>query len=321
MSTNEPIAADTAALADTAGPVGTVGTVTAREAAEVAAANASGRQPVVFVHGLWLLHSSWSSWRELFEDRGYATIAVDWPGDQSDVAAAHAAPDSLAGTDVADVADHVAEVIAGLDRAPVVVGHSFGGLLVQMIAGRGIAAGTVTIDPAPARGVLPLPISSLKGAFPVLGNPLNYRRTVTLTFEEFRFGFANAVSEQEARELYATFHTPAPGRPLFQAATANLNPWARTKVARKGADRGPMLVVTGEKDNIVPFALANAAFKLQRKNPHHVTELVEIPGVGHSLVIDSHWREVADAALAFLAAQGLGASGEASPGDDGQRTA
>lgn len=285
----------------------TTSTVTAREAAEVAAANASGRQPVVFVHGLWLLHSSWDAWKTYVEDRGYAAVAIDWPGDEADVASARANEDSLAGTSVRDVADHVQEVIEGLARKPIIIGHSFGGLLVQILAGRGLAAGTVSIDPAPTKGVLPLPFSSLKGAFPVLGNPLNYRRTVLLTFDEFRFGFANAVSEEEARALYDTWHTPAPGRPLFQAATANLNPWAKTRAERKGADRGPMLVITGEDDNIVPFAMANAAYKLQRKNKHHVTELVEIPGVGHSLVIDSHWQEVADAALAFLDRNGLGA--------------
>lgn len=282
-------------------------TVTAREADEVRAANASGRQPIVFVHGLWLLHDSWNPWKELVESRGYAAIAVDWPGDESSFDAAHAHADSLAGTSVLDVADHVAEVIAGLDRKPIVIGHSFGGLLVQIIAGRGIAAGTVTIDPAPSQGVLPLPFSALKAAFPVLGNPLNYGRTVTLTFDQFRFGFANAVSEEEARALHATVHTPAPGRPLFQAATANTNPWAKTKATKKNVDRGPMLVITGEKDNIVPFAMANAAYKKQRKNQHHVTEIVEIPGVGHSLVIDSHWREVADASLDFLGRNGLGA--------------
>ena len=274
--------------------------VTEREAAQVAAANASGRQPVVFVHGLWLLAESWDQWKERFEAEGYAAIAVDWPGDESSYEAAHANPNSLAGTSVPDVADHVQAVIAGLDRKPIVIGHSFGGLLVQIIAGRGLAAGTVSIDPAPSYGVLPLPFSTLKASLPVLGNPLNFGRTVTLTFEQFRYGFANAVPEAEARELYATFHTPAPGRPLFQAGTANLNPWAKTKAAKDRSDRGPMLVVTGGSDNIVPFALANAAYKKQRKNAHHVTELVEIPDAGHSLVIDSRWSEVADAALDFL---------------------
>lgn len=280
-------------------------TITTREAAEVAAANESGRQPVVFVHGLWLLASSWDAWKQRFEDAGYAAVAVDWPGDQASFAAAHADQDSLAGTSVADVADHVAEVIGTLDRKPVVVGHSFGGLLVQMIAGRGLAAATVSIDPAPSRGVLPLPFSALKASFPVLGNPLNRGRTVTLTFEEFRYGFANAIPEEEARHLYDTVHTPAPGRPLFQAATANLFPWTVAKADKRNPERGPMLVITGEKDHIVPFALANAAFKQQQKNQHAVTELVEIPGVGHSLVIDSHWGEVADAALAFLDRQSL----------------
>jgi non-heme chloroperoxidase len=279
-------------------------TVTTREAAEVAAANESGHQPVVFVHGLWLIASSWDEWKRLFETRGYAAIAVDWPGDQPSYDEAHAHKDSLAGTSVGDVADHVAEVIAGLNRKPVVIGHSFGGLLVQMIAGRGLAAAAVAIDPAPSRGVLPLPFSALKASFPVLGNPLNRGRTVTLTFDQFRYGFANAVPEDEAHRLYENFHTPAPGRPLFQAATANLFPWTVAKADKRNPERGPMLVVTGEKDHIVPFALANAAYKQQKKNTNP-TELVEIPGVGHSLVIDSHWHEVADAALDFLERQGL----------------
>jgi non-heme chloroperoxidase len=279
-------------------------TITPREAAEVQRINSSGKQPVVFVHGLWLLAGSWDGWTSHFEDRGYAAMAVDWPNDQGSYAEAHAHADSLAGTSVADVADHVAEVIGGLDRKPIVIGHSFGGLLAQIVAGRGIAAATVAIDPAPAQGVLPLPFSALKASFPVLGNPLNYGRTVTLSFDQFRYGFANAIDEDEARTLYETLHTPAPGRPLFQAATANFNPWAVTKVDRKNPERGPMLIVTGEKDHIVPFAMSNAAYKKQRKNAA-VTELVEIPGAGHSLVIDSGWRQVAEAALAFVQQQGV----------------
>ncbi|RZI83333.1 MAG: alpha/beta hydrolase [Microbacterium sp.] len=254
---------------------------------------------------MWLLAESWKPWRDYFEAQGFSTVAVDWPADQGSFAEAHANADSLAGTSVADVADHVAEVIAGLDQKPIVIGHSFGGLLVQIIAGRGIAAATITIDPAPSQGALPLPFSALKAAFPVLGNPLNYGKTVTLTFDQFRFGFANAVSEDEARHLYETVHTPAPGRPLFQAATANFNPWAKTKASKKNVDRGPLLVVTGENDNIVPFAMANAAYKKQAKNTAAATEIVEIPGVGHSLIIDSSWKLVADQALAFLTRQGI----------------
>jgi non-heme chloroperoxidase len=281
-------------------------TVTAREATEVAAANASDRRPVVFVHGLWLLAGSWDRWRALFEAKGYATVAVDWPRDAATVEEARRDDQALAGTSVGDVADHVDEVASGLTRKPVLVGHSFGGLLVQMVAGRGRADGTVSIDPAPSRGVLPLPFSALKAAFPVLGNPANRSKAVLLSFDQFRYGFANAVSEEEAHQLYDAFHVPAPGRPLFQAATANLDPRTVARVDKRNPARGPLLVISGEKDHIVPFALANAAFKQLRKNPN-TTEIVEIPGVGHSLVIDSHWEEVADASLAFLTRQGLGA--------------
>jgi pimeloyl-ACP methyl ester carboxylesterase len=278
-------------------------TLTAREVEQVAAANDSGRSPVVFIHGLWLLGSSWQPWRRLFEEKGYTTVAVDWPDDPASYAEAHAHPEAFAKKSVGQVADHVAEVIAGLERKPIVVGHSFGGLLAQIVAGRGLALATVSIDPAPSRGVLPLPFSALKASFPVLGKPSNYGKSVTLTFDQFRYGFANAVSEDEAHHLYETFHVPAPGRPLFQAATANLDFTTEAKVDKHNPDRGPMLVVSGEKDHIVPWRLANAAYKQQRKNAN-ATEIVEIPGVGHSLVIDSHWGEVAQAALDFLERHG-----------------
>jgi pimeloyl-ACP methyl ester carboxylesterase len=280
-------------------------TVTAREAEEVAAANASGRQPVVFIHGLWLRAGSWVPWRDLFASKGFPTVAVDWPDDPASYAEAHAHPEVFAKKSVGQVADHVADVIAGLDRKPVVIGHSFGGLLAQIIAGRALAIASVAIDPAPSRGVLPLPFSALKASFPVLGNPGNYTKAVTLTFEQFRYGFANAVPEAEARELYKTFHVAAPGRPLFQAATANLYPATVARADRKNPSRGPMLVVSGEKDNIVPWALANAAYKQQKKNTGAATEVAELPGRGHSLVIDSGWAGVAEAALDFLERQGI----------------
>ncbi|RYP86695.1 alpha/beta hydrolase [Nocardioides guangzhouensis] len=283
----------------------TTSTVTAREAAEVAAANASGKQPVVFVHGLWLLPSSWAGWRTFFEERGFATVAPDWPDDAATVDEAREHPERFAKKSVGQVADHLEEVIRGLDRKPVIIGHSFGGLLTQILAGRGLGVAAVAIDPAPSRGVLPLPFSSLKGAFPVLGNPVNYGRAVTLTFEEFQYGFANAVPEDEARRLYDEFHVAASGRPLFQAATANLNPFTEVKADKRNPERGPMLVVSGENDNIVPWAMANAAYKLQRKNEKSVTEITEIPGRGHSLVIDAGWSEVAQTSLDFLERNGV----------------
>jgi pimeloyl-ACP methyl ester carboxylesterase len=200
---------------------------------------------------------------------------------------------------VGQVAGHFENVISKLSRRPAIIGHSFGGLLVQMLAGRGIAAATVAIDPAPFRGVLPLPLSALKSGAPVLANPANHGRAVPLTFEQFRYGFANAVSEAEAHELYAEFAVPASGVPLFQAATANINPWTEAKVDTKNPDRGPMLIISGEKDNTAPWAIANGDFKKQKHN-QAVTEIVEIPNRGHGLVIDSGWREVADTALGFV---------------------
>ena len=277
--------------------------LTAREESEVAAANASDAQPVVFVHGLWMLAGSWDPWRARFEERGYRTVAVDWPDDPPDRATALARPEALAGKTVAQIADHVAAVIQRLQRRkPVVIGHSFGGLMAQIVAGRALAAGAVAIDPAPFRGVLPLPLSTLKASFPVLGNPLNRSRAVMLTLEQFTYGFANAVPADEARQLYETYCVPAPGRPLFQAAVANLNWRTECRVDTAQVARGPLLIVAGASDHIVPPKVARAAQQRYKALP---AELVEIAGRGHSLCIDSGWEEVADTALAFMERNGL----------------
>jgi pimeloyl-ACP methyl ester carboxylesterase len=273
--------------------------ITERETEQIEAANGSGRTAVVFIHGLWLLPSSWDRWRQLFEDAGYAPLTPSWPDDPDTVEEARANPDAFAKKTVGQVADHVGEVIGKLTGKPAVIGHSFGGLLAQIVAGRGLSAASVAIDPAPFRGVLPLPVSALRSAMPVLVNPANRGRAVTLTLEQFRYGWANAVSEEEAKQLYETFHVAAPGAPLFQAATANLNPWTEAKVDSKNPERGPLLIVSGGKDHTVPWAIANASFKNQRRNAG-VTEIVEVPNRGHALTIDGGWREVADTALAFV---------------------
>jgi non-heme chloroperoxidase len=273
--------------------------VTERERTQINEANASGRPSIVFIHGLWLLPSSWDRWATLFEEAGYAALTPSWPDDPETVAEARAHPEVFARKTVGQVADHVAEVIAELTDKPAVIGHSFGGLLSQIIAGGGLSAASVAIDPAPFRGVLPLPISSLRSAMPVLGNLANRSRAVALTLDQFRYGWANALSEEEAKHLHETFHVPAPGAPLFQAATANLNPATEAKVDSKNPARGPLLIISGEKDHTVPWAIANASFKKQRRNPG-VTEIVEIPNRGHALTIDSGWREVAEKALTFV---------------------
>ena len=271
----------------------------ALDAQRVDEINASGRTPVVFIHGLWLLPSSWERWAKVFDGAGYAPITPGWPDDPETVEEANAHPEVFAHKSVGQVADHYEELIGRLTKKPAVVGHSFGGLLAQMVAGKGLAAASVAIDPAPFRGVLPLPLSALRSSSPVLGNPANYRRAIPLTYDQFRYAFANAVPEHEAKELYETFAVPASGTPLFQAATANLNPWTEVKVDTENPDRGPLLIISGELDHTVPWAIANASFKRQERNPG-VTEITEIKGRGHALTIDNGWREVADTALEFV---------------------
>ncbi len=266
---------------------------------QIEQANASGRTPVVFIHGLWLLPSSWDRWAEMFTEAGYAPLTPGWPDDPDTVEEAREHPEVFAGKTVGQVADHYANVISGLTTKPAVIGHSFGGLLAQIIAGRGLAAVSVAIDGAPFRGVLPLPISALRAGSPVLGNPANRHRAVPLTYDQFRYSFANAVSEDEAKQLYDTFCVPASGAPLFQAAGANFNPWSEAKVDTANPDRGPLLIMSGEKDHTVPRSISHAAYKQQRDNPG-VTEFVEMPGRGHALTIDNGWREVADTALGFV---------------------
>ena len=273
--------------------------ITSPESDQIAQANASGRTPVVFIHGLWLLPSSWDRWAAVFEEAGLTPLTPGWPDDPATVEEANANPDVFARKTVGQVADHFADVIKQLTMKPAVIGHSFGGLLTQILAGRGLAAASVAIDPAPFRGVLPLPISALKSASPVLHNPANRHRAIPLTFEQFHFAFANAVSDDEAKQLYDTYAVPASGAPLFQAASANLNPWTEAKVDTKNPDRGPLLIISGEKDNTVPWAIANASYKKQQRN-ESLTEITQMPNRGHSLTIDGGWREVADTALAFV---------------------
>jgi pimeloyl-ACP methyl ester carboxylesterase len=273
--------------------------ISERESREIEAANASGSTPVVFIHGLWLLPSSWDRWVTLFEEAGFTAVIPGWPDDPETVEEAKAQPEVFAGKSVGDVADYIEAILEKLDRKPAVIGHSFGGLLTEILAGRGRAKVSVAISPAPFRGVLPLPISALRSASPVLKNPKNKHRAIPLTYEQFRYGFANAVDEDEARKLYEVYSVPGSGEPIFQAANANLNPWTEAKVDTKNPKRGPMLIISGEKDHTVPPAIASASYKKERKNKA-VTEFVTVPGRGHALTIDSGWRDVADTALEFV---------------------
>ena len=274
-------------------------TMSAREAEQVERANTTGKTPVVFIHGLWLLPSSWDHWAEVFEQAGFAAVTPSWSDDLETIDEARAHPEVFAGKKLGQVADHVAEVIEALTNKPVVMGHSTGGLLAQMIADRGLSAATVAIDPGPFRGVLPLPVAALRSAAPVLRNPLNRNRAVALTLDQFKYGWANALSDDEAKKLYDSYHVATPGVALMQMANANLNPRTEAKLNPANPNRGPLLIIEGEKDHTVPWAIANASYKRQRHNPA-VTEITKVPNRGHSLTIDSGWREVADTALRFV---------------------
>jgi len=269
------------------------------EKQECVRANESGLQPVVFIHGLWLLPNSWDRWARKFEEAGLVALTPGWPDDPRTVEEANAHPGVFANKTVGEVADHFATIVSTLRNKPVIIGHSFGGLVAQILAGRGLSKATVALDPAPFRGVLPLPFSALKSAWPVLGNPANRARAVPLTFDQFRYAFANAVDETEAKALYDTFAVPAAGAPLFQAAVANFNPWTEVKVDTRNPQRGPLLITSGENDHVVPWSVCNAAYELQKDNSN-VTEIVKIDKRGHSLTIDNGWPEVADISLKFV---------------------
>jgi pimeloyl-ACP methyl ester carboxylesterase len=273
--------------------------ITEYETHQIDRANGSGEVPVVFIHGLWLLSTSWERWAALFDASGYAVLTPGWPDDPESVQEANAHASVFTSTTIEQIADHVAEVIGRLETKPAVIGHSFGGLLTEIIAGRGLAAASVAISPAPFRGVLPLPLSELRASAPVLRNPGNRNRAVRLTYEQFRYAFANAVGEEEAKELYETFAVPAPGAPLFQAASANLNPWTEAKVDTRNPDRGPSLIISGDSDHTVPWAIADASFKKQQRNDG-ISEIVELPNRGHALTIDAGWQTVSETALAFV---------------------
>ena len=273
--------------------------ISEREHDQIERANASTATPVVFIHGLWVLPSSWDRFAAAFEEAGYVPLTPSWPDDPETVEVARAEPEVLANKTLEHIAHHTTEIVSALDKKPVLIGHSTGGLLAEMLAGRGLSAATVAIDPGVFRGVLPLPLPALRSAGRFLINPLNCHRAITLTFDQFKYAWANNLDEQEAKELYETFHVAGSGISLAQMGNANLNPWTEAKVDTLNPDRGPVLIIEGENDHTVPWAIAEAAYKRQKRNPG-VTEIVKMPNRGHSLTIDHGWREVADTALAFV---------------------
>jgi pimeloyl-ACP methyl ester carboxylesterase len=260
--------------------------------------------PIVFIHGLWLHASSWDPWVELFSAAGYAPVSPGWPGDPDTVEQARANPDSIAGYGIEEVTEHYASIIGQLPAPPVLIGHSFGGMITEKLLGQDLGAAGVAIDAAQIKGVLPLPLSSLRATLPVFKNPANAHRAVSLTAEEFRYGFGNAVSAEESDALFERWAIPAPGKPLFEAAAANFSLHSPAKVDTGNSGRGPLLLIMGGRDHTVPEAITKSTLK-QYRGSDAVTELLEFPDRGHSLTIDSGWRAVADACLSWLAKEGF----------------
>jgi pimeloyl-ACP methyl ester carboxylesterase len=260
--------------------------------------------PVVFVHGLWLHSDSWAAWVEKFRGAGYDPQAPGWPGDAATVEETRANPDAVAGHGINDVVTHYSEIVQSLESKPILVGHSFGGLVVQRLLGNGLGAAAVAIDPAPIKGVLVLPRSALKVASVALKSPSNKSKAVSLTEDEFRFGFGNTVSADESKELYDRWTIPSPGKPLFEAALANFSPHSPAKVNTTNATRGPLLLTAGGRDNTVPASISRSTLK-QYRHSTAVTDLHQFPDRGHSLCIDPGWEEVAGVVLDWLAKQGL----------------
>jgi pimeloyl-ACP methyl ester carboxylesterase len=260
--------------------------------------------PVVFIHGLWLHATSWTPWLELFRAAGYEATAPGWPGEPPTVAGARADAVAVANHGIDDVANHYRQIIETLPTPPILVGHSFGGMIAEKLLGQGVAAAAVAIDAAQIKGVLPVPLSSLRATFPVFKSPANKHRAIMLTPEQFRYGFGNAISEEESDALHEQWVVPAPGKPLFEAATANFSPHSPAEVETDNEDRGPLLLVMGGQDHTVPEAITKSTLK-QYRHSSALTELIEFEDRGHSLTVDSGWRDVADAALGWLDKQGL----------------
>jgi pimeloyl-ACP methyl ester carboxylesterase len=261
------------------------------------------RTPVVFIHGLWLHATSWGPWLELFREAGYEPVAPGWPGIPDTVEQARAHPDSIAGHGIEAVTRHYAGIIEGLPERPVLIGHSFGGMIAEKLLGEDYGTAAVAIDAAQIKGVLPLPLSALRSTLPVFKNPANIHKAVSLTAEQFRYSFGNALSEAESDALYERWSIPAPGRPLFEAATANFSLHSPDQVQTRNQDRGPLLLVMGGRDHTVPEAITKSTLK-QYRHSDAVTDLEEFPDRGHSLTIDAGWAAVAGASLAWLGKQG-----------------
>ncbi len=260
--------------------------------------------PVVFIHGLWIHSDAWQPWVELFRAAGYDAIAPGWPGDSADVETTRRNATALAGKGIDDITEGYLAVIRELPAKPIVIGHSFGGLIAQKLLAGGNAAAAIAIDPGQIKGVKPVPFAQIRSGFPVLSRPGNKKRSVALSKKQFRYAFGNAISAAESGDLYDAWSIPGPGKPLFEASTANFSASSPAAVNTRRRDRGPLLIIGGGQDHTVPEVVAKAAFSLYAGSGA-VTDYHAFADRGHSLVLDHGWREIADHTLSWLAGQNL----------------
>jgi pimeloyl-ACP methyl ester carboxylesterase len=258
----------------------------------------SSAPPIVLIHGLWMTALSWEHWVDRYQRQGFEVIARSWPGVDGDIAALRRDPSGLDQLGIAEIVEFYAGVIGGLDRKPIIMGHSFGALITQILLDDGWGKAGVSIDSAPVKGVFRLPWSALRSAFPGLKNPANRHRAVTLTPEEFHYAFTNTMTDEESRTAYERYAVPGPGRPLFEAAFANFNPHAASKIDFKNDERAPLLVIAGRVDHVSPPSINRTIAKLQHRSKS-ITAYKEFPGRSHFILGQPGWEEVADFALAW----------------------
>ncbi len=259
---------------------------------------------IVLIHGLWLTSLSWENFERYFTAQGYDVSAPEWPRKQGDVEELRRTAGNLAGLGIEEIADHYEGIVRGLDAPPIIIGHSFGGLMAMILLDRGLGAAGVAIDPAPPKGILNLPARQLKASAPALLHPSKRNGVVELTLDQFTYGFVNTFTPDAARSAYERYAVPDTGRPLFEAAFANLNPKAPSKVDYK-RDRAPLLITAGELDNTVPASVSRSIYKKQRQSTAR-TDLIEFKGRPHMLMAGDGWEEVADGIRGWLESAGLG---------------
>ena len=262
--------------------------------------SAGGPDTVVLIHGLWLTASSWEQWVERYSARGYRVIARSWPRMEGDIEQLRRDPSAITGLGVEEIVDHYARIIDDLEQPPIIMGHSFGGLITEILLDRGLGAAGVAIDPAPVKGIFVLPFASLKSALPALKNPFKQHEAVALTPEQFHYGFTNHLSAEASLRIYERYAVPGPNHVLFQASLANFNPHAATTVDFGNGARAPLLLIAGGKDHTVPASVTRANFDLFNQSAA-LTAYKEYPERTHWTIGQDGWEEVADLALDWAA--------------------